>query len=294
MIGGYQILDLRKIALSYGGSAVSITDAAILNQLRNIREYIEKGHNYKKALNNALKPYLIRYRDQKVGETKEVSEYAAIESTGSALTYKIKAKHIEIEVVFEEKTDEDDNKYYDIKTAKYVYNRNEIVEGDLSISGDASIVGNLSVEGKITGGEIVEDMEGYSAIASETDTDFEVEPVYAGAVKNGNKLTLVYAVNVTKLTSTNAKMLINFTLPSNIGAKIYPSFLGDNTLLDSRYMNAFSSRTNAVNVLLSFYKISNTNLRLWLENSANMVVNTKYYIRFETTFLLSDNLIPQE
>ncbi len=127
MLGGYQILDLRKIALSYGGSAVNITDAVILNQLRNIREYIEKGHNYKKALNNALKPYLIRYRDQKVGETKEVSEYAAIESTGSALTYKIKAKHIEIEVVFEEKTDEDDNKYYDIKTAKYVYNLNEAI-----------------------------------------------------------------------------------------------------------------------------------------------------------------------
>ena len=60
MLGGYQIIDLLKIGLVLGSSLVSITDSEVLKQLRSLRDYIEKGHDYTKALNKSLKPILIR------------------------------------------------------------------------------------------------------------------------------------------------------------------------------------------------------------------------------------------
>lgn len=147
MLGGYQILDLRNIGLTLGASQVSITDAEILSQLRNLRNYIEKGHDYGKALNNSPKPVLIRYRDAKNNEKLEVSAFASVTSSNNSLTYDIRAKGLQIEVVFEEKTDDDGNKYYDIKTAKYHYSENESVEGDMSIGGDLEVEGDADITG---------------------------------------------------------------------------------------------------------------------------------------------------
>lgn len=142
MKGGYQIIDLRDISLELSGSAQTITNIGILNQLLLLREHIEKNHNFLKPLNNALKCVMIRYRDGKNGEKLETCQFASIICSNDSLTYEIKAKGLNIEVIFEEKTDEDGNKYYDIKTAKYLYNHNEIIEGDLTIGGDLSVTGN--------------------------------------------------------------------------------------------------------------------------------------------------------
>ena len=155
MLGGYQIIDLRKIGLELKGSQQTISDAGILNQLRGLRAYIEKSHAYDKALNNSMKPIMIRYRDQKNDEKREVSSFASINSTNQSLTFTIESKHLQIEVVFEEKTDDDGNKYYDIKTAKYLYSLDELIEGDLSIGGDLDVDGDASIDGDVSvGGDL--------------------------------------------------------------------------------------------------------------------------------------------
>lgn len=143
MKGGYQILDLRNIGISYSSETKNITDPEILDQLRNLREYIEKGHNYSSALNNSLKCVMIRYRDAKVSEKWEECEFATINSSNASLTYEIKGKELRIEVVFEEKQDDDGNPYYDIKTAKYLYNQNVIIGGNLTVGGDAKLFENI-------------------------------------------------------------------------------------------------------------------------------------------------------
>lgn len=283
MLGGYQILDLRKIALSYGGSAVNITDAAILNQLRNIREYIEKGHNYKKALNNALKPYLIRYRDQKVGETKEVSEYAAIESTGSALTYKIKAKHIEIEVVFEEKTDDDDNKYYDIKTAKYVYNQNEDIEGDLTVGGDIEV--DESSEVKIF--ENIVDKDGHKRfiegdITKSASASEHITFTYGKWSLSGSHLLIVICGTIdgdSEIPFTSP--LCDIPLPSWILDKLVP-LAGQ--ILDYKQQNAYNSSEQLSTLTTRLYKVTD-NLRVALSS-----ITTTAELNFRIAFdLLIDN-----
>ena len=145
MLGGYQIIDLRNIGLELKGTQQTISDVGILKQLHGLRDYIEKGHDYKKALNHSLKPVLIRYRDAKNNEKREVSSFASIVSENSALTIVIESKNLQIEVVFEEKTDDVGNKYYDIKTAKYLYSVNETIDGDLKVEGDLEVEGDLVI-----------------------------------------------------------------------------------------------------------------------------------------------------
>ena len=122
MLGGYQILDLRNIDLTRGTSASNITNAYVLNQLLKLREHIEKSYDFSKALNNQLKPVLIRYRDKKVGEKHESAVFGALEVVNTYYKFKIVAENngerLSIDVEFEEKTYENDEKYWDIKTAK--------------------------------------------------------------------------------------------------------------------------------------------------------------------------------
>ena len=94
MKGGYQIIDIRKLNLTLSNSTQSITDAEILEQLRNLRAYIQKGHDFTKPLDNALKCIQIRYRDQKNGEKLEACQWANIETSNNSLTYEIKTKNL--------------------------------------------------------------------------------------------------------------------------------------------------------------------------------------------------------
>lgn len=122
MLGGYQILDLRNIDLSRGTSESSITDVEVLKQLSQIADHIQKTYDFSKPLHNQLKPVLIRYRDKKVGEKHEVALYGNIEVINVYYKFRIVANNegeqLTINVEFEEKTDEYDNKYWSIKTAK--------------------------------------------------------------------------------------------------------------------------------------------------------------------------------
>lgn len=152
MLGGYQILDLRKIDLSRGTSEASITDAEVLKQISNLRDHIQKTYDFSKPLQNQLKPLLIRYRDQKVGEKHEVALYGNIEVINVYYKFRIiacnESEKLTINVEFEEKTDEYDNKYWDIKTAKILLTKEvqdfenitdskghkRFIEGDITIS----------------------------------------------------------------------------------------------------------------------------------------------------------------
>lgn len=122
MLGGYQILDLRNIDLSRATTEATITDVEVLKQLSQIADHIQKTYDFSKPLHNQLKPLLIRYRDKKVGEKHEVALYGNIEVINTYYKFRIIANNegeqLVVNVEFEEKTDEYENKYWDIKTAK--------------------------------------------------------------------------------------------------------------------------------------------------------------------------------
>ena len=137
---------------------------------------------------------------------------------------------------------------------------------------------------------VVELMTGYTADFME-ETGYTFEDVYVGAVKNGNKLTFVVACNITKTSSgaTNYASLLEFNIPSDIGAKLYPVQVGAYNFLSLDKINIFSELTNSVEVTTYFNKSNNTSIDLRFLGT-NLEVNTKYYYRYETTFLLSDDI----
>lgn len=153
---------------------------------------------------------------------------------------------------------------------------------------------DVTASGNITAPSIIENMSGYSMTA-ETIGDCTKEEVYGGIVKNGNKLTIAYAFNLTRtavLASSN-NIACQITIPESIGQKLYVT-IGSLTLArDSVFANSTTNESNDKTIIFSIFKISDTSLRIMLPTSSlnTLVVNDKYYIRVEATFLLSDNLL---
>ena len=275
MKGGYQILDLRNIGISYSSETKNITDPEILDQLRNLREYIEKGHNYSSALNNSLKCVMIRYRDAKVSEKWEECEFATINSSNASLTYEIKGKELRIEVVFEEKQDDDGNPYYDIKTAKYLYNQNVTIGGDLIVGGDAKLFENIVdkdghqrfIEGDIT----AETIEG-------------ITQTYGKWSLSGTHLLIVLALSISANTSLLASVkLADIDLPIWIKDKIIPLF---NQYVVTHTDQAWSNG-GTVNDFANYLTKSNNIISIKL--GANYSTNVDRFVRCHFDLLIDDD-----
>lgn len=258
MLGGYQILDLRGIDLTVGTSASNITDANVLKQLRELRNHIQKDYNFAKPLNNQLKPVLVRYRDKKNGEKHEVAIYGNLEVLTNYYTFKINAighgEKLSIEVVFEEKTDECENKYWDIKTAKVLLSIDEAIGGDLDVTGDASIGGDLEVTGKVNGKIAFEDIEdalGQKRFIEDDITINEVtgvSKIYGKWSLSGTHLLIVLALGLTEnISSSN---VANINLPKWIKDKIVP-IAGSNVISTTftAYSSDASSNVNYYGIL---------------------------------------------
>ena len=311
MLGGYQILDLRKIDLTITKTLSNITDAYVLAQLLKLRDFIDKDYDFSKPIENQLKPVLIRYRDKKNGEKNEGSMFGELAIVDNYYTFQITGRIsgyliLTIKVAFQEITNAYGAKEWVINTAKIKLQDvmddlegNLALEGDLDVSGDLSVGGDAEVTGdleadNISANEIVEKMTGYSA-SLVSSTGYVITPSYCGAVKNGNKITFAFATALKKTdeaTESNP-YLIDITIPSEIYNKLYTSQIGESNFLDNKVLKAFSHHRSAVDMYAWLEKRSNNRLSLQV-NMANIVVDTDYFIRYEVTFLLSDTLLPQE
>lgn len=171
-------------------------------------------------------------------------------------------------------------------------NGDELDAGQL-LNGDLNVSGNLAVTGKITGAEIVENMTGYSYTPSITSG---MTTLYAGIVKTGNKITAVVSLMFTPDTDISAGTALGlgkFNIPASIGSKLIPFTSQTLTnVLDIRTaaMNAYVTLTKGANLVI--YKSSNTQLdfRAYPLVTIQGDGATNYYIRYEATFLLSENL----
>lgn len=168
------------------------------------------------------------------------------------------------------------------------------IDGDLAVDGDLS-VGDIDSNGIITGDEIVENMSGYSAELLTEYVGLDIEVVYVGVVKNGNKITFVSAFNITRTdaSATDNPTVIRFTIPQEIGAKLYNTQVGIYSFLDNRIINAWSAFNDAKQLVSYMDKIDATHIVVVPNSITSLTLNTKYYYRYEATFLLSDNLISE-
>lgn len=147
--------------------------------------------------------------------------------------------------------------------------------------------------GNITAPSIIENMTGYSFLKT-TSADLTITYSYAGVVKNGNKITFAIAgiINFSAIPDLDLAQLGRFQIPSSVGAKLFPfSLSGVDALSNSRLELATNYYTYKVAPLL-VVKNSNTEIaaRIYALSGLSLSLNTNYYFRFESTFLLSDNL----
>lgn len=150
-----------------------------------------------------------------------------------------------------------------------------------------------SVNGKIDASKpIIEDMTGYSMTIG-TITNVTLTPVYGGIVRNGNKLTIVFATNIKRTGAVSPSALCTISVPASVGSKIYVS-VGSITVSRTKAycVDIDGYVTTDKEVPCSLTKQSNTSFPLIIYEAAGILENnTDYYLRLEMTLLLSDNLL---
>ena len=144
----------------------------------------------------------------------------------------------------------------------------------------------------VTSKPIVETLYGYEYIPAASGTNITKEIVYAGIAKNGNKLTFVVCANLTKTAtiSQQGEELCKFYVPLDIGAKLIPTQIGIYSFLDVRQCLLSSNQISGIIKPGYIEKNGAQYLRIFVVLDDNLVTDRKYYVRYEVTFLLGENL----
>lgn len=143
--------------------------------------------------------------------------------------------------------------------------------------------------GNITAPSIIENMAGYSYSSSTSTYPITRDITYIGAVKNGNKLTLVNSQEITRLDTIGDGIISlgSFNIPIEVGNKLIPVRGNWLAFLEVYCASDYASGTTLKALII---KDTATSLRCVLYGCNTLTLNTKYYIRLESTFLLSNNL----
>ena len=156
--------------------------------------------------------------------------------------------------------------------------------------------GNVNVAGNFTANSIIENMVGYSFETPTMPTNLTADFVYAGVCKNGNKLTFAVAVVLEKVgTVTIAPFTIGrFFIPNTISQKLYAvDFFGPgNYRIANEVVQLFANGYTKIDTFVYTSKGANSDVFIKLDASTlvNMTDNVPYYVRYDVTFLLGDNM----
>ena len=157
--------------------------------------------------------------------------------------------------------------------------------------------GNVNIAGNFTANSIIENMNGYTfAVSQYLPSQITFTPIYASACKNGNKLTLVVFGTMvrTGTVSPGTGSTVNFIIPASVGSKIYPYTIGSDSVVANKTTEACVDIYNTDDKELSYayLKYGDTVLTLFVPSGSynSLTLNSTYVVRFENTFLLSDNM----
>lgn len=198
-------------------------------------------------------------------------------------------------------------RFFNISQNKYTYFEAERATTDDSwyvgytVEETLLVDGNINLNGNFTADSIIEKMSGYSFTPDTTQDSFITKNyIYASCVKNGNKITFVVFVTFTCLTDITSGTPLyfgEFEIPNSVYEKLIPYTQGtaQNTLetKNVRLMNVSSTASTPPNGSAFLLKQPDNKISLTVYNSGGLVQGNSFNVRYETTMLLSDNMIPQ-
>lgn len=164
------------------------------------------------------------------------------------------------------------------------------INGNLSMGSGSALTSSGSQIDALK--PVVETLTGYEYVPVASGENINKEIVYAGIAKNGNKLTFVVCAKLTKTAtiSQQGEELCKFYVPLDIGAKLIPTQIGVYSFLDVR--QCLLSNNQLTGLIKPGYVEKNgaQYLRIFVVLDDNLVTDRKYYVRYEVTFLLGENL----
>lgn len=286
--GGLVLLNLTAISLGLTSGEVDITDAGVLEELTELRQFIDVNRDFSKGFKN-LKPILIEYRSSAskfngIALANMSFHTDALHLTiGCLVNNNGKYLNISISVVYEW----EDYTGYKVKSAKINAYEKTALTG-ATIIGDVDITGDVDVTGAITGDSIIENMSGYSFEKSN-----EVEVEYAGVCKNGNKITFSIFGHKEVTESVNQLGVGTFIVPASIYNAIVGGFTSG-AYCDIKNLYLATAFNEGISKPALMFKSNQNQLSVNIYNTSDLTINSTYYFRYEVTFLLSDNLISNE
>lgn len=146
--------------------------------------------------------------------------------------------------------------------------------------------------GAITAPTITENMSGYAFTKRTVTADFDLDYAYAGVVKNGNKITFAICAKIVNHSiGAGAFNIGRFDIPSAVGSKLFPVSIGGiNNALSTKNINLTSTAYSVNTKVATVFKISDTQIQVNLYGLDGLAPETEFLLRYEETFLLSDNL----
>lgn len=158
----------------------------------------------------------------------------------------------------------------------------------------AIFTGNVNIAGNFTADSIVENMTGYVFTKAAATANITTEYIYCGIVKTGNKLSFVVAANITRTGEVDNGYIDfgYFVCPAEVMNKIYPVNIGGADFIDLKETLLNEGLGSIKHCNCYAQKGLNTiSCIAWVADPNNtLVLDQKYYVRYECTLLLSEDL----
>lgn len=175
------------------------------------------------------------------------------------------------------------------------------VDGDIEASGhlkssDSVITPKLTTTGDSIEAEkpVIEKMTGYSFVPDAGAVSPVVVFKYIGVVKTGNKLTFAMLVELTpneNWAANSGHRLGKYIVPSDIFSALKTTNIGGLDAVSVKKCHAYSSINTDVSMDLYFQRLNSGEISPVLYPDSQMDQGTKYTLRTELTFLLSESLV---
>lgn len=139
---------------------------------------------------------------------------------------------------------------------------------------------------------VIEVMTGYSfekEAARENDCNFN----FVSVCKNGNKITFAFLIEMTPSVawpSNTSVRLGKYIVPNYIFVALVPSVVGSISAVSCTRGYAFDSVNSGIALDIFFQRLNVNELSVVVYPDNEMQAGTKYTLRHELTFLLSENL----